>query len=404
MTEQININVITSTLRQKSQQLQEANRASQLSKERRQRVEAEAKRQRKPVEDAKPWPGAVPEGGIKEELAAYRGGYQVGVAYIYLQRTGDRPAVPSIPSPLYTWTVVAPNNAGTVSFADTGPADAVILNFEFAGGPNSFWSHSLVGYDALPAGGENIVLLTYVYGRCNRAYLDPLTSAITLEEDVLAPLAMRAAIVGPSGAREIPVPSLLESKYAASIPPYFDYVAGSGFPRFRPNNINGTDWNLPLQCSATGYGLEPGTLAHTGPGYTQKWSGPAALSLLTATTPPTGSNAGATFLTVTPNNIRAFLTAEGVALPPGTVSSCRVASTCGIDYDSFDFARSSITDALPAIPDESYRKFPNRKYYAPSGGPVTDNKYVAVVWDWGRPAFCRQKLLSLGFTSADLVP
>jgi hypothetical protein len=84
MAEQINIQVITNSLRNFAKAWAEANRQAQLNKERRKKLEDEAKRLRKPVEQAKPWPGAVPEGGIKPELAAFRDTQAVGVGNAWL--------------------------------------------------------------------------------------------------------------------------------------------------------------------------------------------------------------------------------------------------------------------------------------------------------------------------------
>jgi hypothetical protein len=84
MAEQIYIQVITSSLRKLAKSWAEANRRAQMNKERRQRVEAEAKRLRKPVEQAKPWPGAVPETETKVEIAAFREAQAVGVGNAWL--------------------------------------------------------------------------------------------------------------------------------------------------------------------------------------------------------------------------------------------------------------------------------------------------------------------------------
>jgi hypothetical protein len=87
MAEQINIQVITSSLRKLAKSWAEANRRAQMNEERRQRVEAEAKRLRKPVEQAKPWPGAVPETERQEKLAAFRGGGDLHLGWLNIDGT-----------------------------------------------------------------------------------------------------------------------------------------------------------------------------------------------------------------------------------------------------------------------------------------------------------------------------
>jgi hypothetical protein len=86
MTEQLTINVILNTLRNNARAWQEAARRAQLERERRQRVEAEGKRQRQPIDAAVPWPGAVPETSVASaELAAYRRGFPFAIGWIVKQ-------------------------------------------------------------------------------------------------------------------------------------------------------------------------------------------------------------------------------------------------------------------------------------------------------------------------------
>jgi hypothetical protein len=35
---------------------------------------------------------------------------------------------------------------------------------------------------------------------------------------------------------------------------------------------------------------------------------------------------------------------------------------------------------------------------------LTGNEAIIYVWDWKKPAYCRQQLQALGFTDADLTP
>jgi hypothetical protein len=72
------------------------------------------------------------------------------------------------------------------------------------------------------------------------------------------------------------------------------------------------------------------------------------------------------------------------------------------------------TKAQPAtimspVPESSLRLSP-RSYWIKLGEEIRNEQLVTAdyqfysSWDWGRESYCRQQLLSLGFTAADLVP
>lgn len=89
MSTRIDITVITRSLRQFAKQVMANNRRAQLQKESDRRTEAEAKRKReKKVAAEVPWHGAVPEGGIKTELAAFRDAQTLGVGNAWFWTAG----------------------------------------------------------------------------------------------------------------------------------------------------------------------------------------------------------------------------------------------------------------------------------------------------------------------------
>ena len=48
--------------------------------------------------------------------------------------------------------------------------------------------------------------------------------------------------------------------------------------------------------------------------------------------------------------------------------------------------------------------FAQRPTYGDPGGNAGQKRHRTFYWDWGKPAYCRQQLLALGFTDADLRP
>lgn len=107
------------------------------------------------------------------------------------------------------------------------------------------------------------------------------------------------------------------------------------------------------------------------------------------------------------DDVLAFLDGEPIPLRGvarcGRDSSCNLTGVDDIYFIGHDilgnpYAYEADDEALPVyVPNNASRITYTT---APSLGP--DNIYTT--WDWGRPAYCRAKLLELGFTSEDFVP
>jgi hypothetical protein len=82
--------------------------------------------------------------------------------------------------------------------------------------------------------------------------------------------------------------------------------------------------------------------------------------------------------------------------PPPTqlIASCQLPGTCTATKLGFDVANYSATNPL----------FFGRKQALDVILPSANELPTMTVWDWGQPDYCRQQLLALGFSPADLVP
>ncbi|MEN9728238.1 MAG: hypothetical protein RL434_2604, partial [Pseudomonadota bacterium] len=160
MAEQINIEVITNSLRNFAKAWAEANRQAQLNKERRKKLENEAKRLRKPVEQAKPWPGAVPETERQEELAAFRGDKPgIAVAFVDIGLDGaplDYRVYSGLQNASTTGTRVELLFMGPKQFIEGGPAGTPLYGWftrQIAGTIDETF--------LLPINGEDCILVTW---------------------------------------------------------------------------------------------------------------------------------------------------------------------------------------------------------------------------------------------------
>lgn len=95
---------------------------------------------------------------------------------------------------------------------------------------------------------------------------------------------------------------------------------------------------------------------------------------------------------------------QGAPVPGRFLGECVLADSCDLPSSERRTIRFDKTSAIPdntstVIPVQSFR--PGTRKYALTVGE--DDTYIAA-WDWGKPAYCRQQLLALGFTEADLSP
>jgi hypothetical protein len=89
-----------------------------------------------------------------------------------------------------------------------------------------------------------------------------------------------------------------------------------------------------------------------------------------------------------------FLASES---PPNiSLSQCELDGTCSLTNWGFDFTEN------PDDPDPAYFRNPDADREVQGEDLLFDEPLIT--WDWERPDYCREQLLSLGFSSADLVP
>lgn len=86
--------------------------------------------------------------------------------------------------------------------------------------------------------------------------------------------------------------------------------------------------------------------------------------------------------------------------PPSFLDACLTPGSCPTEYETFFRTRQSPVDIFTAMEPAQFRPVSRRV----STPPLQPGEGLAFVWDWGVPAFCRQQLLALGFTEADLTP
>jgi hypothetical protein len=245
----------------------------------------------------------------------------------------------------------------------------------------------------------------------------------TLDEDEI-PLTTKAAVVGAAGVREINVPAPLQSIYDSCLPSYVLTPGTVGPPiTYAPSDPNyrpGTNyWPVTLPTLSPTFPISPGNIGTNKPyglhepgtdaDFSVKWptvrSTPSVFSFTTQAPTFTSGTVPSD-----PDEIKAFLQSQGVALPRQWISACQLDGTCSLDAFRFDVTAVEATDAVP-YPDASvYRQKRNRENTYPVSIPDTDpgayqyNPIALTAWDWGRPGYCRQQLLALGFTPADLQP
>jgi len=67
---------------------------------------------------------------------------------------------------------------------------------------------------------------------------------------------------------------------------------------------------------------------------------------------------------------------------------------------AYDLTRNPDDPTPRFVPNPYYVRVSNQIVIPP---PRTLGQLIRA-WDWGRPAYCREQLLELGFAPADLVP
>lgn len=451
MSTRIDITVITRSLRQFAKDVVANNRRAQLQKETDRRTESEAKRKReKKVEAEVPWPGAVPEGGIRPELAAYRDS-EARLAWCWLLDLGATNPV------LESWQEKEPglpaaNDVGPVYMAPTAhslrvlsgdgsatldltvnvleadavrsavPADYALDIWKVSGGAPAAGSGACAFRPRLlPTGKQGVAMLVIPYTYRFSTQLLGLTLAKS-EEIFMRPdgldlgsdyteyfyaayvnYGVRCVLVAPDSLREVQAPAELLTAFAATttqpeverIPHPTERLADTGMPTV-PSFTAG-----PTYYEATG-GRNPGW-----------WDVDSVESVIGNLCTP-----------------REFLRLAGVAdyadssrsmtfIEPDTSTEpgwwADVYNSIGLPT-AFDngnpmrwrgrrYTVASLpfdeSGSLPAGVMPPYDKAKQEM----SGEVVSDSGYLFYgCHDWGDAALCRRKLLALGFTTADLTP
>jgi hypothetical protein len=94
------------------------------------------------------------------------------------------------------------------------------------------------------------------------------------------------------------------------------------------------------------------------------------------------------------NGLPTFLASESP--PKAGLLSCELDGTCSATQYGFDVTRDA-----DAVEPRYVKNFKARRQV---GGEDIDSDQVLVTWDWGKPGYCQEQLLSLGFSLGDLTP
>ena len=87
---------------------------------------------------------------------------------------------------------------------------------------------------------------------------------------------------------------------------------------------------------------------------------------------------------------------ESESPPRIALSQCQLNGTCSSSQWGFDLTTN------PDEPEPRYRK--NIKARRQVGGEDLLQDEPLITWDWGKPGYCKEQLLSLGFSLGDLTP
>jgi hypothetical protein len=460
MSEQINIQIVTNSLRSLAKAWAEANRQSQLNKERRQRVQAEAERLRKPVEDAKPWPGAVPESEKKEDPAAYRNRKFLGFGCV-----ANRFATPGeIGFRIYSgngksfveWTEPARLEPSNSDFPNAGPpvpagGEGDVFSWVFNIDNPDLGSTSRIvpfkikrtGYfGGLPGSSpymginrsESLVLPVtedvFIYVRRRHenhvrtigwgvqtiAWAPPafafkrtglgsvLTYPIINEEHCFVVSHRAVRRISPPSAlldyMRYVVPEATGTRTVASSAILFTHPLTGWIGGISPEAVSAvlTYSGVPEAPERSLNDVNRyGMWPIGGPGQVGTPGVYSAIANPTATSQTPAED----------------LTAYGetAPFPSRWLFPCVGPAVCDVGAERYEYAASgSVPAAYSGVYDPDSEWVYRRAKERYKGKPPTDlpdgwsvgDRFVS--WDWGNPSYCRQQLLALGFSPSDLVP
>jgi hypothetical protein len=356
MPARITVKAELASLLAKAQTTTEANRAAQRRAEadrREDRKRLEAKKMNESTARARPLEDPV---GRNIFTAAMGSGYQVAIGWGGVRTLPGTSTWSGLDSGIRLWSA---NGLATIDY------DLPELPVNFSEGIDGGFPYTNViqrGVDEflLPVNGRTLVYCCSVQSASARLARDfnhptllPSGDQYTADTDIFCALVSRQTV------RALTVPSALSTLMEAANPVAVwtpqtptggDVFAGGFFT---------TDYNW----------IKDDTRAYT------------------RFTPGSGFSAG----------VYEVLSADAAVPPPVRIGACQRTGTCTLERVGFD-----ITTQVDA-PSPTWRRNPQGDWPRPDGFVLPGFRLLPA-WDWGRPAYCRERLLALGFTEGDLTP
>jgi len=402
----VNITVDDGGLLERALQLQEANRQALLDRLAAQELERKALDQRVAEALTQARDGAVPEfETVQRPAASLMPSTLVAVCHVgqISPNTFDTAFCGN-----YAESIELPGlttlPGGTYATADNVPGDETYQMYE------GIMNHAVIDGARIffPVSGQTGIMYKWVRRKSVRVTWDTQTGPPGSERDDVSatdPVTEEyeyAFVVNKTGIRALTVPTLLSEMVHG-------YITPTGYTPFSSSNFNGAGVSTegePVYSGNVDTGFWPNTdldldLHDVGiyPNFGNNNLSYAAGVFKGvqdyATIPPPGSSL---------DDVLTFL--DGEPIPLRGVDLCGRDSTCnltgvdgryfiGHDIVSNPYVVQTDDDALPVyIPNLA-----SRINYTMA--PVAT---IYTTWDWGRPGYCRTKLLELGFTSEDFIP
>lgn len=217
------------------------------------------------------------------------------------------------------------------------------------------------------------------------------------------PVGVEAIIFDRSSARRLTAPAALVSAYDAHIGNAI-YTPGVQNPSYTITTSPHLTFS-GYAATANGfeaYGLETGlSPSITDLPISSKLGSPTLQAFLTENPPKTSVTTYA--------QLNSFLQSSGVTPPTRTYSSCQLDGTCPDGIFNYDVIERVASDLDAYLGDETFSKAQLRSFGVPDlipevPGASENDRQILTAWDWGQPDYCRNKLLDLGFSEADLTP
>lgn len=372
MSTRIDINVASELLRRLAKAQADANRQGLQEREKRGKLTDKATAEAKKEADRRAQQGAGQDGRPPQR-------------YRFREEPAATPRVSSSDGIGFAWVYQAPgalNGLETSLFAVESSSRNTSATFELNVGNGDVFGtgYSLV---ALPCGGDNMIIV--------------VTSDVRLYPGDTRQFTpdYKAVVVGRNAVRMISVPTAFRNLWTSSdVPRIWPPTAEYFFPvAFQYNYFMESVRRYGFSYNVV-HGVPDGVLSTS---YDLNTPGWYLLLNGTLESVSTFQNMSSTI---------AYKESLLAAAPRPTYELAFVSSPAG----RFDL------DRYPAQPDTTETYDPllwrasgikpisfDANAAPPSGFDAEDCVYTAS-WDWGNPSYCRQQLLALGFTAADLTP